>query len=51
MIAGSLAVFVTLYAILIVVDVWLMRRYARLDPVEPQDASGVAATPAQVVTY
>jgi cytochrome d ubiquinol oxidase subunit I len=30
--AISLTVFITLYAALLVVDFWLMRRYARLDP-------------------
>jgi cytochrome bd ubiquinol oxidase subunit I len=44
----SLGVFGTLYATLLVVDFWLMRRYAKLDPtgaVEPEDevAPGAAA--------
>jgi cytochrome d ubiquinol oxidase subunit I len=32
MLVGSLTVIVLLYAALLVVDVWLMRRYARYDP-------------------
>ena len=42
----SLAVFVTLYVVLLVVDVWLMRRYANRDPEPPSDETGAAATPA-----
>ena len=37
----SLAVFITLYAALIVVDFWLMRRYAGLDPRERTEGSPV----------
>ena len=33
----SLGVFVTLYVALLVVDVWLMQRYAALDPAEPRE--------------
>ena len=41
----SLGVFVTLYLTLLVVDFWLMRRYARLDPsAEPEEVPpGTAA--------
>ena len=40
-IAVSLAVFVSLYVILAVVDFVLMRHFARLDPSEPElDAEG-----------
>jgi cytochrome bd-type quinol oxidase subunit 1 len=35
MIIGSLATIAVLYAALIVLDVWLMRRYARFEP-EPR---------------
>jgi cytochrome bd ubiquinol oxidase subunit I len=42
MIALSLTVFVALYVVLGIVDFWLMRRYARLDPPEPEDTT---ATP------
>lgn len=34
MVAASLVVFIVLYTVLAVVDIWLMRRYARLDPPE-----------------
>ncbi len=34
MLAFSLAVFVGLYVLLLVLDIWLMRRYATLDPPE-----------------
>jgi cytochrome bd ubiquinol oxidase subunit I len=34
MLAFSLAVFVSLYVLLLVLDIWLMRRYAKLDPPE-----------------
>jgi hypothetical protein len=34
MLGFSLAVFVYIYLLLLVVDIWLMRRYARLDPPE-----------------
>ena len=37
--------FVALYAVLAVVDFWLMRRYARLDPPEP-GADGEGGVPA-----
>ena len=43
--AISLSFFVTLYLTLLVVDLWLMRRYARLDPsAEPEgDTPGAPA--------
>ena len=46
-VAFSLVVLVVLYLVLAVVDFWLMRRYARLDPPERRREEGVpAATPA-----
>jgi len=43
----SLAVFVTLYVILGVLDIWLMRRYAGRDPRSPAGEPGeTPATPA-----
>jgi cytochrome d ubiquinol oxidase subunit I len=42
--AVSLTVFVTLYVLLLVVDIWLMRRYANRDPVAP---GGQSEPPAQ----
>jgi cytochrome d ubiquinol oxidase subunit I len=41
----SLGVFVSLYIALLVLDVWLMRRYAGRDPSDPGDEPG-PATPA-----
>jgi cytochrome d ubiquinol oxidase subunit I len=41
----SLGVFVALYLALLVVDIWLMRRYAERDPGAPSDGTGTA-TPA-----
>ena len=47
MVAASLAVFVGLYGVLAIVDFWLMRRYARVDPPEIDDApTGGAPRPA-----
>jgi cytochrome d ubiquinol oxidase subunit I len=47
MVGASLAVFVGLYGVLAIVDFWLMRRYARVDPPEIDDApSGGAPRPA-----
>jgi cytochrome bd ubiquinol oxidase subunit I len=43
-IAASLAVFVTLYVLLGVVDFTLMRRYARLDPPKLGEGGGLGAT-------
>ena len=45
-VAFSLAVFVALYLVLAVVDFWLMRRYARLDPPE-HGADGEGGAPAR----
>jgi cytochrome bd ubiquinol oxidase subunit I len=44
----SLAVFVSLYVALLVLDIWLMRRYAGIDPAaDPESgAPGHAAVPA-----
>jgi cytochrome d ubiquinol oxidase subunit I len=50
MLVFSLVVFVCLYLILLVVDIWLMRRYATLDPPElDRDESG--ATPMPAIGY
>jgi cytochrome bd ubiquinol oxidase subunit I len=50
MLGFSLTVFVCLYLALLVVDVWLMRRYARLDPPElERDETG--ATPMPAIGY
>jgi cytochrome d ubiquinol oxidase subunit I len=47
MVAFSLGVFVALYTALAVLDFWLMRRYARLDPPETGDErEGAAPAPA-----
>jgi cytochrome bd-type quinol oxidase subunit 1 len=46
MVAFSLGVFVALYTALAVLDFWLMRRYARLDPPETGQSEGVAPAPA-----
>jgi len=46
----SLGVFITLYLALLVVDVWLMRRYAKIDPSgEPEEEGDVAPGAAAVV--
>ena len=42
-VAISLAVFVTLYAVLFVIDIWLMRRYAGREPSAPPDGSALEA--------
>jgi len=48
----SLAVFVTLYLALLVVDFWLMRRYAELDPTgTPEEGAEAAPAAAAVVGY
>jgi cytochrome bd-type quinol oxidase subunit 1 len=40
-IGTSLGVFIALYVILFVIDIWLMRRYAGMDPDAPETrASG-----------
>jgi cytochrome d ubiquinol oxidase subunit I len=42
--AISLSFFITLYVALLVVDIWLMRRYARLDAsADPEDGAPAAA--------
>ncbi len=46
-VAFSLSVFVLLYTVLAIIDFWLMRRYARLDPPAPgSDTDGAATLPA-----
>ena len=50
MLVFSLAVFVCLYALLLVLDIWLMRRYARVDPPE-LDASETGVTPMPAIGY
>jgi cytochrome bd ubiquinol oxidase subunit I len=45
----SLGVFVTLYATLLAVDFWLMRRYARIDP--PARAGGAEELSLPAVSY
>ena len=50
MLGLSLTVFVSLYVLLLVLDVWLMRRYARVDPpelVRPE----AEATPIPAIGY
>jgi cytochrome bd-type quinol oxidase subunit 1 len=48
----SLGVFVTLYVTLLVVDLWLMGRYAKLDPSrEPAEGGEAAPGTAAVVGY
>jgi cytochrome bd-type quinol oxidase subunit 1 len=42
----SLAVFVGLYTVLALVDFWLMRRYARVDPPEITPEGQEEALPA-----
>jgi cytochrome bd-type quinol oxidase subunit 1 len=44
MLAFSLVVFVFLYLLLLVLDIWLMRRYAKLDAPEP-DRDEIGETP------
>jgi len=47
MLAFSLAVFVSLYLLLLVLDIWLMRRYAKVDPPEvDRDETGETPMPA-----
>jgi cytochrome bd ubiquinol oxidase subunit I len=50
MLAFSLGVFVCLYLLLLVLDIWLMRRYAKLDAPEP-DRDEVGETPIPVIGY
>jgi cytochrome d ubiquinol oxidase subunit I len=48
----SLSVFVTLYVTLLVVDFWLMRRYAKLDPSgEPDEGAEAAPETGVAVSY
>jgi cytochrome bd-type quinol oxidase subunit 1 len=42
-IAISLSVFVSLYVVLLVVDIWLMRRYAGREPSAEGEEAGEAA--------
>jgi cytochrome d ubiquinol oxidase subunit I len=49
MIVFSLAVFVCLYLLLLVLDIWLMRRYARLDP--PELDRGETGDPMPAIGY
>ena len=48
--AISLGVFVTLYAALLVTDIWLMRRYANRDPAAPSDGA-VTPEPAPAIGF
>ena len=45
MLVGSLVVIYALYAAFLVLDVWLMRRYSRLDP-EPTERPDELPQPA-----
>ena len=51
MIVFSLAVFVCLYALLLVLDIWLMRRYARVDPPRARHATRPDVTPMPAIGY
>jgi cytochrome d ubiquinol oxidase subunit I len=42
----SLGAFICLYLALLVLDFWLMSRYARVDPPEPSEAAGAQPVPA-----
>ena len=42
-IAISLTLFICLYVGLLVVDIWLMRRYAERDPAQAEPEEGVPA--------
>jgi cytochrome d ubiquinol oxidase subunit I len=44
--AISLGMFIALYIALLIVDFWLMRRYAGLDPVARAEDGGAVPTPA-----
>jgi len=50
MLGFSIAVFVSLYALLLVLDIWLMRRYAKLDVPEP-DRDDAGETPMPAIGY
>jgi cytochrome bd ubiquinol oxidase subunit I len=43
--AASLAVFVSLYVSLLVLDLWLMRRYAGREPSRPAEGTGLEPAP------
>jgi cytochrome bd ubiquinol oxidase subunit I len=47
----SLTVFVLLYVALLVLDIWLMRRYAGRDPSDRGEEPGAAPPPAPAVGY
>jgi cytochrome d ubiquinol oxidase subunit I len=49
MLAFSLVVFVCLYLLLLVLDIWLMRRYAKLDP--PELDRGETGDPMPAIGY
>ena len=49
-VAISLSMFVALYALLLVLDIWLMRRYARRDP-QAADESDESASPPLAPAY
>ena len=51
MLVFSITVFVVLYLTLLVVDVWLMRRYAKVDPPEPLDHDEGDATVMPTMGY
>jgi cytochrome d ubiquinol oxidase subunit I len=50
MLAFSLAMFVCLYLLLLVLNIWLMRRYAKVDPPEP-DRDETGETPEPAIGY
>jgi cytochrome bd ubiquinol oxidase subunit I len=50
MLAFSLVVFVSLYVLLLVLDIWLMRRYATLDP-PGLDRDETGETPMPAIGY
>jgi len=47
----SLGVFVSLYIVLLVLDIWLMRRYAGRDPSDQGEKPGGGGSPAPVIGY
>jgi cytochrome d ubiquinol oxidase subunit I len=50
MLAFSLVVFVSLYVLLLALDIWLMRRYATLDP-PALDRDETGETPMPAIGY
>jgi cytochrome d ubiquinol oxidase subunit I len=50
-IAISLATFVSLYVVLLALDVWLMRRYAGVDPTTEGEEGEAAPTAAPLPSY